>query len=275
MRKFYVTTEICCEMYKRRLKLYNQNMKYAKGFVSILIVIIALVIIGGGIYLSKNKKVETSISADIETQANSIEVAGMQQYTDQNFGFSFWYPKSWSIKESIVPDKDLAEIYEGGKIIKSVTVASPEEPNDGIAIEEFISSDKSIKDNSVCGPAEGCASSLRYYFDSNTHTWMLESYFDFGQYSGGNLPSKIIAANVSNNSMGGLHILYGNARFSDNRIIPLSAKNFLVVHNVSAGTGPIEPLAKTILALDPKVATPLSREEQIKMIQMEADAYIK
>ena len=195
-----------------------------------------------------------------------------KKYTDSNFGFSFYYPQSWSIQQGNVANPNLASTYKGGTLLKTITVNSPENPGQGIAIEEFTSSDKSITDNSNCGPADGCSSSRRYYFDSNLHTWMEELVRNYNP--GGSLGPLVGPANVSVNSMGGLHILAGNARFGDNVIVPLSAKNFLIVHNVSVGTNSILPLAKTILALDPAVAIPVSQNEQNQTIQDEIKAYL-
>ncbi len=202
--------------------------------------------------------------------AKTVSVSGMLQYTDSIFGFSFWYPATWSVQKKEAFDTNPEKTYEGGSLIETITVSPPQGSSYGIAIEEFVSADKSIKDNSVCGPADGCPSAIRYYFDSSIHTWMKDSYFDYGQYSS---PTKTAPADVSVNSMGGLHILRGNARFGDNVIVPLSAKNFLVVHNVGVGTNSIKFLANTILALDPAVATPVSSAQQIQTIQAEGNEY--
>jgi len=209
-----------------------------------------------------------SIYNEMLATLKTIKVAGMQKYTDSDFGFSFWYPGSWDIIHGSV-NNYTENTYTGGTIVRTITVV-PGQSSDGIAIEEFVSSDKSVTDNSNCGPAEGCPSSVRYYFDSSTHTWMKDSYFNYGQYIS---PTITVPADVSVNSMGGLHILRGNARFDDNVIIPLSAKNFLIVHNVTAGTNKIQFLAKTIVATDLAVATPVSLEEQTKTIQAEESAY--
>jgi len=83
-------------------------------------------------------------------------------------------------------------------------------------------------------------------------------------------------ANVSFNTMGGLHMLAGSQRFGANVIIPLSAQNFVVVSvsgAVATESSDSQALAKTIVALDPKVATPISQAEQTQIIQAEASAY--
>ena len=73
-------------------------------------------------------------------------------------------------------------------------------------------------------------------------------------------------------------MFYGQNK-SLNRIVPLSANNFLSISDAAGWTGmPGEDakllgLVKTILALDPSVATPVSAEQQIATIQAEKAAY--
>ena len=132
-----------------------------------------------------------------------------------------------------------------------------------MTIYEFVSSGKSITDNSGCGPVDGCGQSKTYYFDTTSHTWMQE------QYTFEDSTTTPIVANVSTNTMGGLHILYGNARFGDDVIIPLSAEHFLAVYDTNTGTIREQLLADTITATDPSVATPVSTDEQIQTIRKE------
>jgi hypothetical protein len=199
-------------------------------------------------------------------QSNPIVVPGMNQYTDSNFGFSFWYPSTWSVKQSSVTD---SATYTGDTIIKNLVVAPTQDSNNGISVEEFVSSDKGINDNTGCGPADGCPTSIRYYFDSSTHTWMIAEYgIDNNPQS-----NNIIPAKVDMNSMGGLHVLQGNARFGDDVIVPLSANHFLVIRNVSAGTNQVRFLANTVVASDPSVATPVNSIQQIQVIQAEGSEY--
>jgi hypothetical protein len=216
-------------------------------------------------------------TANTSGSVSAISVAGMKQFIDSKFGFSFWYPAAWriettwNVKQGAINNSS-DNTYAGGTIIKNVTVY-PANSLEGIAIEEFVSADKSIRDNSGCGPAEGCPSAVRYYFNSSTHKWMEDSYFEYGQGNSETAPTETGEANISNNSMGGLHVFNGNARFGDNVIVPLSAKNFLIVHNVNVGTNQVGLLANTILALNPAVATPVSADQQIKSIKAEITSY--
>ncbi len=243
-------------------------MKTQRGFVSaFLLGMAALAIIVGGMYLFVNKKAEAPIvPVNIDEK---LYVKGMQKYADDEFGFSFWYPVTWILND-INTNLNYASAYVGGKVVKSVSVSPTGQAGDGIRIVNFVSDDKSIRDNSNCGPADGCPSAIRYYFDSGVHIWMKESRFDYGQYSS---PATIKPADVSRNGMGGLHILQGNARFGSNVIIPLSAKNFVIVYDEGAGANNIVPLAKTIVAKDPTVARPLSIEKQKDIINLEGLSY--
>ncbi len=124
----------------------------------------------------------------------------MKQYTDSSFGFSFWYPSGWTVEQSSIDNQTYqgsnSKLYTGGNVGKSLIIRSVQNPNDGISIVEFVSSDKSITDNSNCGPVDGCGSSIQYYFDVASHTWMKKTYFD---YPGGSQPLTVTAANISNN----------------------------------------------------------------------------
>ena len=83
-------------------------------------------------------------------------------------------------------------------------------------------------------------------------------------------PVQPVAADVSNNTMGGVHMFAGTSRYYST-IMPLSAHNFVVA--ISPNGTRIDPLIKTIIATDPSVATPVSKTEQIATIQAEVSAY--
>ena len=263
-----------------------------KGFiVPLLLGIIALLVIGGGMYVYESKKTEAPIvpvDTDVQTtnqvqqtttqnppvttqqntqppagnptvgNNNKIAVAGMKQYTDSNFGFSFWYPSSWTVQNGSIQDT-----YIGGAVQKTLVVA-PSGSNvprgDAITINEFYSPTREItiaKD--LCSPMSGSSvAQHRFYFDTNLHTWMVDvpAYMGQSERDGStyNVPASTKAADVSQNTMGGLHMLGAGC---SGYVIPLSAQNFLVYtyysRNVGSSYGNI---AKTILATDSSVATP-------------------
>jgi hypothetical protein len=77
------------------MKINNQ-----KGFiVPLLIAIIAVLLIGGGVYIYSNEKVEAPIVVDTNvptqatsTQATSTQTSDWKTYTNTQYGFSFSYP---------------------------------------------------------------------------------------------------------------------------------------------------------------------------------------
>jgi hypothetical protein len=97
------------------------------------------------------------------------------------------------------------------------------------------------------------------YFDHALHTWMT-----------GVVGGTISPADVSVNSMGGLHMI----PWGGSVVVPLSASTF-VAPDASTGSGTIDvkPFASTIVATDPAVATPVSANEQIKTIRAEQSMY--
>ena len=100
-------------------------------------------------------------------------------------------------------------------------------------------------------------------------------YENLTDASSGNRPAlTITAADVSNNTMGGLHIFPGALRFGANSIVPLSASHFLIIStNDSAGNIRQNNLVDTIVATDSSVATPWSAALQTQTIQAEKTAY--
>ncbi len=246
-----------------------------KGFiVPLLLAIIAVLVIGGGAYIYEIKKAqpvsehEASPTPTLEnTGPKQVVVPGMKKYVDTTFGFSFWYPTDWNVYESGYGDAQTLE----GTPVKNIELRSRAYPDQGVAIQEYTSFGTSITDNANCGPADGCPSSVQFYFDIGSHTWMKKAFFDYG--SAYQAPTIVSVADTSQNSMGGLHVFQGNARFGDDVIVPLSAQHFLKVYSLSAGTYHVRFLANTIVASDPSVATPVSISEQIKVVQSEAKEY--
>lgn len=197
----------------------------------------------------------------------SANESAMSKYSDSGFGFSFWYPSGWHVAKDAV---DNSTKYPGGTVTNQITVANGQRV---ITIEEFTSFGSTITDSTGVGACPVC-STVRYYFDFNQHTWM--AVYPDGVSSGRIAPGVPIAANVSTNTMGGLHMLAGSQRFGANVIIPLSAQNFLIVTvdgAIATESSDAQALAKTILALDPSVATPVSQAQQNQTIRAESAAY--
>jgi hypothetical protein len=194
----------------------------------------------------------------------TIAVNGMTKYTDTNLGYSFWYPSNWTV--TTVSSGGISAL-SGGSVTQTLDIGSANDSTDGVIVQDFVSTGKTITDSSNCGPADACPPSVHYYFNPTTHLWMKESYpYDT------TLPQGSYPADISVNTMGGLHIFAGNAREGDD-IVPLSASHFVVV-SVINGSTITRPLTKTIVAADPAVAVPVSAAQQVQTIQAELTAYV-
>ncbi|HEY4516733.1 MAG TPA: hypothetical protein VJG64_02200 [Candidatus Paceibacterota bacterium] len=213
------------------------------------------------------------------TSANTqsfISIPGMSKYTYRDLSFSFWYPSTaqsgyYSSKElSFMPFFDnyslAAGLFIKGKVGEIFFVIQ-DAPSRSITV--------GAGDTLYQSEQEPNLKPVKYYFDTDTHTWM--KAYPYGAPSG--TSSATTTAYTGDNTMGGLHMFAGPEYGT--WIVPISAQRFLVIHsgtsyskgqNTELGKQAYA-LAKTILATDPSVATPVSAAEQIKIIQAEKDAY--
>ncbi len=209
---------------------------------------------------------------------SGVSVPGMSKYTDTTFGFTFWYPSTGIVKQIAVP-KDYSSGMYGTQTTVVNRISAPD-----MLIDEVSSPSMSV----LSDVDAGCCGSLTnsYFFNPTIHTWMRKS--DGG--SSGNGQQGTFPADISNNTMGGLHILQGYTRFGAKVIIPLSATHFLAVYSVcndatdyecspwsktAGGYGRFLTSVNTIVATDPLVATPVSVAQQNTIIQAEKDAYVE
>jgi hypothetical protein len=167
-----------------------------KGSVALIVIILIVIVLAGGYYFYSVKNNQTpqgdmtqnnatsSTQTNSNSNSNEIAVAGMSKYTDGDFGFSFWYPSSWQVK---ILDNTHGNIIHG-KLAKILQIGPD------ITLEEVHSTDLSITDTSgKWGPST-------YFFNPSTHTWMAHKDNDMIGARG------TTTADVSNNTMGGLHI---------------------------------------------------------------------
>ncbi|MDE1971228.1 MAG: DKNYY domain-containing protein [Patescibacteria group bacterium] len=222
-------------------------------------------------HLPTTELARTIISVTETTNSSSISVAGMARYIDPSFGFSFWYPSTWTVQSTAIKNS-----YAGGMVKKTLTISSPSNQNgwSGTAtIDEYYSPGSEITiARDLCSPMSGSfVAAHRYYFNFNAHTWMIETpaYTGTSERDGStySVAASTKAADVSNNTMGGLHMLGAGC---SGAVIPLSAYNFVVFtfNSRDVGANYIN-IAKTITATDPSVATPVSTSEQIQTITHE------
>jgi len=204
-----------------------------------------------------------------ESVSQNVAVPGMSKYTDNEFGFSFWYSSGWSVLEDAPLDRIVPTTYADGTLVKRLVISGGGRT---LYIDEVHSDSRTFNVNpgacGACGP-------VAYSFNPDSHLWMMTT---------SNQQPSAQPANISNNSMGGLHIFPSGQKESA-VIVPLSARNFVFVKDVTYSDqcgsycaspdikGGAQFLAKTIVATDPSVATPVSASEQTATIQAAASAY--
>jgi hypothetical protein len=269
-------------------------MNNKKGFATLAIVLIAVVVLAaaGGIWYYEARKSSTpSVAVNLEgqsptstplSQATTTQTAlsSMNKYTDSNFGFSFWYPSAWTVQD--VPVTNPAA-YGDGIIIKDVRVQTPtstdiDHSNIIIDFAEFHSASDTITFPGEDCPTTTCynfSSPLSLYFDLSLHTWMIEYPKGEATSKGVDIPADSpMPADVSHNTMGGLHIIGGLVPYDYAVVVPLSAKNFLVASiHINSESPYDDAIIKTIVATDPAVAVPVSQAEQSSTIQAVIDYY--
>ncbi|KKR61711.1 hypothetical protein A2643_03555 [Candidatus Nomurabacteria bacterium RIFCSPHIGHO2_01_FULL_39_220] len=74
-------------------------MKNQQGFiVPVLLGVIAVLVIGGGIYVYNKEKVETpAVDTQTPTVNTQINNSNLKTYTDKKYGYSFQYPEKLSL----------------------------------------------------------------------------------------------------------------------------------------------------------------------------------
>jgi hypothetical protein len=197
----------------------------------------------------------------------------MSKYTDSDFGFSFWYPSGWTVSPVVSQDQ-----LPPGTIQKSLQVSeeTTQGSNVSITVNEYDSqTGKTFADydTNTDSPA-GCGADnkLQYYFDFSSSIWNIQ-YPEGGTSCTGSwkVPAGYAAAaDVSRNTMGGLHILHDMYWY---RIVPLSANKFVVISRGNLVAPVADPLVDTIVSTDSSVATPVPTAQQIATIQAEQKAY--
>ncbi len=249
--------------------------KSQKGFVGILVsIIVVLFVIIGIVYFYNisnssipitNQDVASGTSTDQQNQTSTIaSTSSAKQYTDADFGFSFWYPSDWQVSE-ISPSTDTDSNIQTGKVM-SILVLGEKDTKGNTKPEIYIQ--KVHSSSMIITDTFGISPNQTYFFNSKTHTWMTSGYDSNGKLSAST------TANVSVNTMGGLHIFGSSGQdstYGRGEIVPLSADNFVVVNNI--GVFDANFLTNTILATDPSVATPISFDGQNKIVQQELNSF--
>ncbi len=89
-----------------------------KGFVvPVILVVIALFVVGGGVYVYSNKKAEAPAVIDTGAQpANDSQSINVEKYQDTENGFQFNFPSNWKVVQHKV----------GLENVKVSTIQSPD-----------------------------------------------------------------------------------------------------------------------------------------------------
>ena len=195
------------------------------------------------------------VSTSKQQQRGSAElvVAGMTRFEDAGFGFSFWYPSSWTVTQQPVNNcstrprpitcpGDPGALQEGN-IVKQLRVSNGQL---GIVLQEFRSSSRSIIEIGV--GASPLGDDVRYSFDPTARTWLRTVL----RSTTLEVPLPITSlADVSQKTMGGLPILTGTARHGADSIVPLNPNDFVIVESIDPGNPDQRHLARTIMTEDP------------------------
>ena len=196
----------------------------------------------------------------------STSVPGMTRYDDDS-GFSFWYPASWSVTRqpitncagmpppSVCPEGARSWLQQG-RIIKQLRVGNS---HTGILLQVFDSPSRSILELGFTESASPVGQDIRYFFDTTTRRWMQTIS------SGARVP-QTAPADVSQMTMGGLPLLAGAKRHGVDSIVPLSQSRFIVIESLDISNPDQRYLAKTIVLADPRAAIRADLSKQLETI---------
>jgi hypothetical protein len=181
---------------------------------------------------------------------------GMVEYTDEAYGFSFWYPSTIQIESTSTQD---TTNFPGGTAVKTLSIG----PSGGSLVYVVEAAGSSITDEPN-GHASPIAQT-KYFYDSTSAQWMVT--FPEGRDDNGSAAST--TADVSKKTMGGLPMLHSGRRFATT-IIPLSTTRFVVVTD-GGGSAFTNELAQTVSQNDATIHAQ-SKETALKA---EADAFTR
>ena len=206
-----------------------------------------------------------------ERSATGVSVQGMSRYGDE-FGFSFWYPASWSVtsqpvnncaqrpRPAVCPANAVGWLQEG-TIVKQLRVGSLQT---GIVVQAFQSKSRSILELGATHSAGPFGEDLRYSFDPATRGWMRTILRSLATQV---RTAAITRADVTQKTMGGLPILAGAMRHGADSIVPLSESRFVVVESLDPGNPDQRYFARTIMGADDAVAERASDTVQLETIR--------
>jgi hypothetical protein len=189
------------------------------------------------------------------------EVPAMSKYVDRAFGFSFWYPTAWTVKDEPVTDPTESGWFQGGKIVRELRLSNPrfneefiDDTPPGVVVEEISAPGGFLIELGASKSASPVGMDQKYFFDAKTHTWM-DTWLS--EAPSGEPPGTY-PLNVAKRAMGGLPIFYGAGRGGAEVVAPLNPTHFVVVRTMDAEGGGQNHLylAETIAAIGAGSARP-------------------
>lgn len=225
--------------------------KQSQAIVMLCLALIILMI-GFIVYFLTNTQPPPLTGVNTGTPPVPVDTYDLSQYTDTDFGFTFWYPKSWKIFPTSIHD---TASFPGGVLVKTLLVG----PTGSVVIYIVTSNTNTITDEQN-GHASPIAQT-KYFYDYVSKQWMVA----YPESADAGISSATTTANISNTTMSGLYMLPSGRRF-DTNIIPLNPSTFVVV---SSGGGNATILAKTVSLIGAEIEP----TNLWAILQAEANAY--
>lgn len=202
--------------------------------LQVVLVLIAVIVVAGGMYYffvrsmpavsqssfaSSTSQTASSTASSTSGTPNptvSSTVAGMSEYSDLTYGFTFWYPSALQVVPSTTDD---SASFPGGTEVEKLQVG----PEGAITIAVVNSPASTITDEPFNHASP--IPQTKYFYDEMTGKLMVT--YPQGA-DGGN--SATTTVKVSKTTISGLPMLPSGLRF-DATIIPLSTTRFLVIND--------------------------------------------
>jgi hypothetical protein len=221
--------------------------------------------------LGKILAIGTVVWAALFAQTKTA-VPGMSQFTDSEFGFSFWYPAAWKVLNPPVSDPSRQGWFPDATIIKELQIRNPAAGDDGdqppgVILQELLAP-RGLTELGRSKSPSPVGVDCRYFFDSGTRRWM---YATLSESPDGSPPATA-PAEISRRTVGGLPIFLGAVRGGAEVIVPLDGSHFLAI-------SPLEDpgnydshtyLAATVVATDPRAGQRASEQLQAQAVRREA-----
>lgn len=219
-----------------------------------LVLLVAVAFIFANVEASKNQQPVSVVSTSSTSQQS---IGGLSEYTDPNYGFSFWYPTALQVTATNTDD---SVSYPGGVAVETLQVG----PLGGTYVTVVNSPLGTITDepNDHASPIP----QTEYFFDSTSGVWMVA--YPQGSLMGGS-SGATTTATISRVTIGGLVMLPSGKRF-DTTIIPLGTSRFLVI-----GDGGGSSISPDLAATVSQTGTAVNSSAQSAALQAESQAYVQ